>query len=215
MRWLNFNRVCLILAILLVATAYSHNCNAKEKKGNLSGVLLPYVPPQGQIVPNQNKEEPPVQKPSSDQKKTTKPEKTSKVKEKASPISITALRMEADNKEGWVLFIGKVKAIQKDMVLTSERLKVYLDSKGKVKRVIASGGVRVEQSGRVITSKEAEYNPTKEVVIFTGNPKAWQGKNVVMGKRIIYFVKDKRSMVEGGNGKVSAVLFPKEKKGGK
>ena len=204
-----------------------------REKGNLTGVLLPYVPHEAEPSATGGGEKP--QKAVSSKStavKTAVTKKKAPQKEpvsaaaarkspgkeedgKTAPISITALRMEADNKAGWVLFVGKVKAVQKDMVLTSDRLRVYLDAKGKVKNVLAKGHVRVEQAGRVITSSQAEYSPSKETVIFTGSPKAWQGKNVVMGKRIIYFVKEKRSTVEGGNGKVSAVLFPKEKKGGK
>ncbi len=215
--------VCLL--VLMVALPYSSSL-AKKEVGNLTGVLKPYVPkptkvkPQvepkvasgeGETTSKNTNETPGVGKEGAKTK-----EGCGKNKEKASPISITALRMEADNKAGWVLFVGKVKAIQKEMVLTSDRLKVFLDQKGKVKRVVATGNVRVEQGGRVITSSKAEYNPTKETVVFTGSPKAWQGKNVVMGKRILYFVKENRSVVEGGNGKVSAVLFPKKnKKGGK
>ena len=216
----------MAVASALVLGVAAVRAPAKKVEGNLTGVLLPYVPHETIPAPAntthpQKAPTPKVQVPSTaenqTQEKVPPPQKAARrgKKGKTAPISITALRMEADNKAGWVLFIGKVKAVQKDMVLTSDRLKVFLDPKGKVKRVVATGGVRVEQSGRVITSSKAEYDPLKETVVFTGNPKAWQGKNVVMGKRIIYFVKEKRSTVEGGKGKVSAVLFPKEKKGGK
>jgi lipopolysaccharide export system protein LptA len=213
----------VLAALLLAVMVCQSECKAKKQGSDLSGVLLPYTPSYNRGIESKSAASPTEKNRQNKASPITKTEVSNGTettsskgkKEKSPPISITALRMEADNKEGWVLFIGKVKAIQKDMVLTTEKLRVYLDPKGKVKRVIAQGKVRVEQAGRVITSQKAEYDPLKEIVVFTGNPKAWQGKNVVMGKRIIYFVKEKRSTVEGGKGKVSAVLFPKENKGGK
>ncbi len=211
----------LFVACLLSLVAVPSSVHAKDL-GNLTGVLKPYVPQRNKVEPAivsqaSTKREAITNATGVDGNRAETGKGSKRKGEKAAPISITALRMEADNKEGWVLFVGRVKAIQKGMVLTSDRLKVFLDQKGKVKHVVATGSVRVEQGGRVITSSKAEYDPLKETVVFTGNPKAWQGKNVVMGKRILYFVKENRSVVEGGNGKVSAVLFPKKKneKGGK
>jgi lipopolysaccharide export system protein LptA len=48
----------------------------------------------------------------------------------------------------------------------------------------------------------------------TGNPKVWQGKNIITGDKIIIFVKEDRVEVEsnkqkgGKPGRVNAIIYP-------
>ncbi len=140
-------------------------------------------------------------------KKTTP--KTSK-----SPIVITAKEMEANAKEGWVLFTGAVKAVKDRLTLYSQRLKIYLTKDNKIDRILAQGHVKVVQGKRVITSQEAEYRVDKGVIEFRGHPKAWEGENLVQGEKMLYYPKEDRSVVIGGKERVNAIIFPKgEQKG--
>jgi lipopolysaccharide export system protein LptA len=55
------------------------------------------------------------------------------------------------------------------------------------------------------------YNPEQKIVL-TGNPRVWQGADVISGERITIFVKENRSIVEGSKDKrVSATIYPKTK----
>jgi lipopolysaccharide export system protein LptA len=49
----------------------------------------------------------------------------------------------------------------------------------------------------VLFSKEAVYLDNEEKIIFSGNPKAVEGDNVITGEKIIFFIKDERAVVEG------------------
>jgi lipopolysaccharide export system protein LptA len=134
---------------------------------------------------------------------------------KEEPITVTSQKMEAHAQKGWILFTGAVKAVKGDLTLFADRLKVFIAAKenakshrGKVDRILAKGRVKVEKGDRVILSEEAEYRMKDDVVEFTGHPKAWEGKNLVLGEKMLYYPKEDRSVVVGGKGRVNAVIYP-------
>ncbi len=135
--------------------------------------------------------------------------------EKQVPITIEAKRMSLDNKKGLVTFEGSVVAVKGDMRVSCDSMQIYLDKKGGIERIVASGNVEVRVKDKIVTSKKAVYYAKEEKIVFTGAPKAWLGKNVVSGDRIIYFIKDDRSIVEssGEEKKVSAVIVPEKGEG--
>jgi lipopolysaccharide export system protein LptA len=62
----------------------------------------------------------------------------------------------------------------------------------------------------VITSHKATYYPEpEERVVFLGEPRATEGKNLVTGEKITYFMKDERAIVEKSR------VYLKERKTGK
>ena len=131
------------------------------------------------------------------------------------PIVVEAKRLVANNKAGWVRFEGDVVAVKGDMRIKCDLMKVFFN-KGKVERIEANGNVVVHVKDRVIKSGKATYYAVQDKVVFEGHPQAWRGANMVEGEKIIYFVKDDRSIVEGGSkeGKVKAVIVPEEAKKG-
>ncbi|RLD99267.1 MAG: lipopolysaccharide transport periplasmic protein LptA [Aquificota bacterium] len=138
-----------------------------------------------------------------------------KESKKKTPIVITAKEMEANAKAGWVLFKGTVKAVKENLVLYADRVKIFLSPKdNKIKRILAQGNVKVEQGKRVIMSQEAEYSMKEGVIEFRGHPKAWEGENLVVGEKMLYYPKEDRSVVIGGKGRVNAIIYPKEEKKG-
>ncbi len=136
------------------------------------------------------------------------------IKNSKSPIMITAKEMEANAKEGWVVFKGSVKAVRDKLTIYADRIKIFLTKDNKIDRILAQGNVKVEQGKRVITSQEAEYNMKKNVIEFRGHPKAWEGENLVQGEKMLYYPKEDRSVVIGGKERVNAIIFPKGAKKG-
>ncbi len=135
--------------------------------------------------------------------------KAPSLKSSKSPIMITAREMEANAKEGWVIFRGSVKAVRDKLTIYADTLKIYLTKNNKIDRILAQGKVKVEQGKRVITAQEAEYNMKKDVIEFRGHPKAWEGENLVQGEKMLYYPKEDRSVVVGGKERVNAIIFPK------
>ncbi len=118
----------------------------------------------------------------------------------AKPIVITSQRLIADNKSNTVIFEGSVVAKSEDIIIYSDKMEVsYNNSQGEITKIHAYGNVRVHKKERAIFSKEAIYLGLEDKIIFTGEPKAVDGENVITGTQIIYFLKDDRAIVKNTN----------------
>jgi lipopolysaccharide export system protein LptA len=113
------------------------------------------------------------------------------------PINITSETLTADNKAHTALFEKNVVAKTTDLTIHADKMLVhYTENGGVVTKIEADGNVRVLRESRIITSKSATYFADEEKVIFTGEPRAMDGNNVVSGKTIIYFMGNDRFFVE-------------------
>jgi lipopolysaccharide export system protein LptA len=158
------------------------------------------------------------------------------------PLHITAARLEADQKEGFVVFIGEVKATYGDSTLYADRLWVYFKPKppapkgaapppakepsepsplgdlggDKIDRIVAKGQVRLVQEDRVATGEEAVYYKDRDEVVLSGNPQLWRAENTLKGERIIFNLTTNRVLVESSPQKrVEALLYTQGTAGGK
>jgi lipopolysaccharide export system protein LptA len=114
------------------------------------------------------------------------------------PVMITSQTLTADNKNNTALFEGSVVATTNDLTIYSDKMTVFYDnSESKVKKIYAVGHVKVHKKERVIFSDEATYMEDEKKIIFTGNPKAVEGENVVTGTKITLYLEDERAFVEG------------------
>jgi lipopolysaccharide export system protein LptA len=113
------------------------------------------------------------------------------------PINITSETLTADNKAHTALFEGNVVAKTTDLTIHSDKMLVYYkEDGGTVTKIEATGNVKVLRESRIITSKSAIYYADEEKVIFTGEPRAMDGDNVVSGTKIIYLMGNDRFQVE-------------------
>ncbi len=126
------------------------------------------------------------------------------------PIVVNANRLEFDYKAGKLLYRGQVVASQGDMKLESDVLTVLLDraEDGKVTEVVAEGDVRMSKGTRRATAGRAVFDQTKRQVVLSDHAVLHDGPNEVSGDRVVVYLDDERSVVEGGSGRVKAVLFP-------
>jgi lipopolysaccharide export system protein LptA len=134
--------------------------------------------------------------------------------------------MEADNKKNIIVFIGNVSAVQGDMEIKTDRLEVYMKKKagkgaakkkapaqpgeGSVERLIARGNVLITQGKLKFASGNLlDYNERTGIAILTGNPRAWENNNQVVGTKIKLFLREGKTVVYGGKKRrVSVTLFP-------
>ncbi len=113
------------------------------------------------------------------------------------PITITSESLTADNKAHTALFEKNVVAKTTDLTIQADKMLVfYREEGGEVTKIEATGNVKVLREARIITSKSATYFADEEKVIFTGEPRAMDGDNVVSGTKMIYFMVDDRFLVE-------------------
>jgi lipopolysaccharide export system protein LptA len=137
------------------------------------------------------------------------------------PIHITANRLEADTKGQKVTFNDAVRAVQGDITITCRVMTVlYYGSDGSkvqgqqdLKQIIATGNVIITQKNREIKGNRAEFINKERKIVITGSPvTAKEGSNVVSGGRIIFYMDEERSIIEGiGPKQVEATIFPEKK----
>jgi lipopolysaccharide export system protein LptA len=142
--------------------------------------------------------------PAEEAKKTTG-EETKKIK---GPIVVTSQMLTADNKARTALFEHSVVARTPDLTMYADKMLVsYEKDTGNVTRIDAQGKVKVIKDQRIITSNEATYYADTEQVIFTGEPRAVEGENVVTGTKMVYQMNEERFLVEDSK----VILTNKEK----
>ena len=143
------------------------------------------------------------------------------------PIIIHSNTLELDQEKKLIVFEGKVHAKTEGMVIDCQKMLIYyLGSSTKketnaesnrIDKIIALGNVVINRfdSGMARAGKAVFYQ-NEEKVVLTENPFVQQGPDYVEGQRIIIFLNDGRSIVEGNEKKrVKATIFPKEEKGKK
>jgi len=138
--------------------------------------------------------------------------------EEPPPISVTADKMVYFTEESRVVFSGNALAVQEDVTLSADSMKVVLaegseTDAGAVERITAKGNVTFRQlvpetgDERFATGKEAVYEAAEGVVTLTGSPRLWEGKNVIVGEVMKFFVQEHRFVVEG---QVGLTIFPEK-----
>jgi lipopolysaccharide transport protein LptA len=148
---------------------------------------------------------------------------TSDAKPENTPIIITAEQLDSDNKAKFAEFIGNVKAIQADFVITSDKLRIYYrgellntEKKGNdeeaLKKIVATGNVTITSDQFVAKTDTLEYDTASMTIILTGeNSTVINGKNSLTGSKIILYQKDGRVKVLGSkNKRIKAEFFSKD-----
>src|SRR3989337_522302 len=129
------------------------------------------------------------------------------------PITITADHLEVNRKLRSAVYTGNVTADDKSrgMVILAHKMEFLFDEKmEQIQRGLATGNVRMSAGERRMTSDHLELFPVEEKVVLTGDPRVWQGNDLVTGAKMTIFLKEGRAIVEGGpSNRVTAVLYPR------
>ena len=129
---------------------------------------------------------------------------------------ITSKTMTASSEKNQAIFQGAVKMVQGELVVHSDVMIVYFKEKApsrpssspvvgtnsesgkEISYIEAKGRVRIEKGESRATSQHALYKKAEEKVILTGSPVAWQDGTRISGPKMTMFLKENRSVVEGG-----------------
>ena len=138
-------------------------------------------------------------------------------------IQIVADKLITNSTEKFAEFVGDVRASQGNLVINSERLRIYyhddprnnnqIGGQESIKQIIASGNVKVSFEEYKAETDQVEYDPDTQVLVFTGeNSTMTSGKNILTGSKISVDRKNGQIKVEGiSHKRVKAVFYPKEK----
>ncbi len=139
-------------------------------------------------------------------------------------IQIVADKLITNNAEKFAEFVGDVRASQGNLVITSERLRIYYKdnadrneeqtgSQELIKRIVASGNVVISSEKYKAETDRVEYDLDTRVLVLIGeNSTVTSGKNILTGSKITVNRKNGQIKVESSPQKrVKAVFYPKEK----
>ena len=129
------------------------------------------------------------------------------------PTTITSKTMAAFNKDRKAIFRGSVVLTQGALVVRSDIMIVWFKEKDhhgnqpkgenpdrqRIERIVAKGRVVIEKAKSRATCRNAVYYKDKEEIVLTGSPVAWQEGTRVNGPKMTMYLKENRSIVEGGS----------------
>jgi len=129
------------------------------------------------------------------------------------PIDITSDTVEADQKKNSITFKGNVVAKQEDTTLYANTMVVHYDpDTKKLREIIATGNVKIVQLERRATGQRATFDQEENKIVLDGDAVVREGENVLRGERVIYYVNEERSVVEGGKAnRVTTTITPSKK----
>jgi lipopolysaccharide export system protein LptA len=111
------------------------------------------------------------------------------------PIEITADRLDVVQPDRIATFTGNVDAVQGDMVLSADRLKVFYNSDGEraapaaagtgsVRRIEAEGNVFLSSPRQTAQGERGVYDVASDHVTLNGSVVLTQGDDVIRGDRL-------------------------------
>ena len=126
------------------------------------------------------------------------------------PVKIEAKQLEFDYRTSVLTYRGTVTVTQADITLTSDLLRVKLDPKADdpVREIVAEGAVNIAKGDRRASGGRAVFDQGKRTVTLSDNAVLRDGPNEVAGERVVVYLDEERSVVDGGTERVRAVLFP-------
>jgi len=114
------------------------------------------------------------------------------------PVVITSESLTADKQDNSAVFEGSVTAKTGDITMLADKMTVIYDNTGKqIDMIHAVGKVKVYNTEKTIFSNKAVFMNNDEKIIFSGNTKLVEGKNIITGTEITFFIKDSRAIVKG------------------
>ena len=133
------------------------------------------------------------------------------------PVDITADKLDFDQKKHVAVFSGNVVARQAETTLEADLLRVVFaaGSKQDLREIIATGKkVTVKLQGKKAVCRKMHYFTDGRKIVLTGNPSIDDGKNVISGEEITFFIDDERSVVKSGQKRrVKTTIFPGQRGG--
>lgn len=126
------------------------------------------------------------------------------------PVRVDADTMEFDYKSMVLSYRGNVVVTQADVTLRSDALRVVLPREGPQKptEVVAEGNVRIDAGERHASGGRAVFDDAARTVTLSEQARLRDGPNEIEGERVVVYLDEERSIVEGGPERVRAVLYP-------
>ena len=132
------------------------------------------------------------------------------------PVDITSDKLDFDQKKRVATFTGNVIARQAETTLEADILKVlFAEPDQTLNEIIATGKeVVIKLQGKTANCRKMHYYAQARKIVLTGSPSLDDGKNVISGEEITFFIDEERSVVKSGQQKrVQTTIFPGQRGG--
>jgi len=128
------------------------------------------------------------------------------------PISVRSDKLEFSYRDRLLTYTGQVVVTQGDLTLKADVLKVTIteDEANRLEQIVATGGVEISQGKRSASGGKAVFDQRARNIVLSDGAVLSEGPNKISGDRVIVYLDEERSVVEGGDGRVQALLFPGE-----
>jgi lipopolysaccharide export system protein LptA len=123
-------------------------------------------------------------------------------------LEITSETLEVDQETGVSTFSGDVVVSQGDMRLTAQSLRIEYgstgeDSRQRIDRLVADGGVTMVTEAEAVEARSAIYSLTDQTLEMIGDVVLVQGANILAGER---FFADLRTGTGRMSGRVRTLI---------
>jgi len=128
------------------------------------------------------------------------------------PISVRSDKLEFSYKERVLEYTGQVVVTQGDLTLKADALQVTINESttDRLQQITATGNVEIAQGKRSAAGGKAVFNQHDRTIILSDGAVLMEGQNRISGDRVIVYLDEERSVVEGGDRRVQALLYPGE-----
>ena len=133
------------------------------------------------------------------------------------PIDITSDVLDFDQKKLLATFTGNVVALQAETSLQADTLKVFFAESDdhSLREIIATGAkVVIKMRDKKAFCRKVHYYADERKIVLTGSPSLDDGRNIISGEEITFFLDEDRSVIKGGQQKrVKTTIFPGQRGG--
>ena len=128
------------------------------------------------------------------------------------PISVDADKLEFSYKDRILTYTGNVSVTQEDLTVRSDKLTVTFSGDSakpeELKQIVAEGNVHITKGKRSASGGKAVFDQKDRTVELSQDAVLLDGPNRITGDRVVVYLDQERSVVEGGNQRVKAVIYP-------
>lgn len=130
------------------------------------------------------------------------------------PSSDEPIEIYGDRGEGVdnvMTVTGDVRIVQGAAILTAKAVVAELGPDESVRRITATGEVRYSHEDDALTGDEGVYDAEARTITMTGNVVATQGRQVMTGGRLVYWIDTGRVVFTAPGGRIRGIFYPNDK----
>jgi lipopolysaccharide export system protein LptA len=108
------------------------------------------------------------------------------------PVEITSEKLSVDLLENKITFSGQVLVRQGARVIYADTLDASYSKEGELLNILATGHVKMTSADSFAVGENLFFSSDKQTVRLWGNPRLIQGRQMILGEEMIFYIKEDR-----------------------